>query len=123
MDWDKPKQLFKRYLQADEAAIDELFLFLEKYIKKSLRSHSIAPQIQDEITQTILLKIHAYRDRYDINRSLRPWVVTIIKRTLIDYWRTDKSPLHHKDEEIVSELQDQSPVSYTHLTLPTIYSV
>jgi len=108
MDWTQPQELFHRYQDGQSGVIDELYQFLRKYIRASLRSHRISDEVQEEITQNILLKIHVNRDRFDKKRSLRPWIVTIIRRTLVDHWRTDKTPLHHHDGEIVNELAEKS---------------
>ena len=106
MDWIKTRVLFEDYLDDRAAAVDELFQVLDRYTRAALRNRGLNAPDTDELSQTILMKIHVSRYRYDRNQPLRAWVVTIINRSLIDFWRKHGKV---KFETIYKETDDGIP--------------
>lgn len=99
--WEELKEWFVAYRQDDAAAVKPLFEALQRRIAAALRKKGCKQEDVQDLSQTILLKIHLHRERYNPSLSLRAWVVTIIERSLIDFWRQTKKaniePIEEQD--------------------------
>ena len=102
-DWPSASLLFKRYLQDDGNAVQPLFSFLEREVQRFLRRKGLHGDQIDDLTQTVLLKVHTARDRFDPRQSLRNWVYTISERTLIDHWRRGRLDVADDADDIVDQ--------------------
>jgi RNA polymerase sigma-70 factor, ECF subfamily len=67
----------KRYVEGDESAFAELFRRyaprLHSFFRRSFREEAA---VEDLVQQTFL-KLHHYRESYDVGRPFRPWFYTI----------------------------------------------
>lgn len=54
------------------------------YLLKKLRSEAVAK----DVLQETLLKLHRFRDRYSREYPFTPWLFTICRNTLTDYFRS-----------------------------------
>ena len=75
------------------------------------------PEVAKDLTQEVWLKAYRGIKSFRADAAFSSWLYRIAENVCIDFFRqqkhdTDTEPLHLID-----------PVSYTHLTLPTIYSV
>ena len=96
------------YLRNDQAAVGDLFEGLQKKIESALTQKGLHADDVHELCQDILLKIHVSRERYHPDLSLRAWIVTIVERTTIDFWRKNKrTPIHGMDEGLFAADPDR----------------
>ncbi len=106
--WENLKNLFVRYQRNDQSAVRELYEGLQKKIESALMQKGLHADDVRELTQDILLKIHAGRERYQVDLPLRAWIVTIVERTTIDFWRKNKrTPIHGMDEGMFASDPDR----------------
>jgi len=85
--WDELRDWFIAYRQDDAVAVRPLFEALQRRIERALQKKGCRREDTDDLCQTILLKIHASREHYQPALPLRGWIVTIVERSLIDFWR------------------------------------
>ncbi len=95
-DWESLRVLFLEYRDPNSGnsknAAIALFTALDKALHGFFwsRLSSNADQDSKELTQIAMMKIHLARDRFDSSLSLKTWVFTIARRSLIDHWRGGK---------------------------------
>lgn len=106
--WEELTDWFVAYQAGDEAAVRPLFEALRKRIESALRSKGCKPEDVADLSQVILLKIHKSHDRYDPARPLRAWIVTIIERSLVDFWRSTRRTqlLNIDDQDLAIDESD-----------------
>src|SRR4051812_39632274 len=71
------RQAYKRLLQ-------EVLPILIAYMARRLIDKSQA----EDLSQDVLLKIHAYRDSYDPRQKFEGWLFSIAANTLVDFLRS-----------------------------------
>lgn len=76
-------------LAGDTAAYDRLLRYLADLIGKYVRRRISQTETADEIVQDILLRIHAFRTTWNPSLKIEPWIFTIARNTIIDYFRTN----------------------------------
>ena len=76
---------------------------LGRYVQGYLIGKGCNPQDAAELSQSVLLKVHMNRNKFDPAQKLRPWIATIAMRTLIDFWRSSK---RSQTVEITDEIRD-----------------
>lgn len=80
-------QLMLRYQEGDYEAFDCLYEIYKSrvygYIMKKVKNRIEA----DEIFQTVFLKLHQFRSKYDGKFPFDPWLFTILRNSLMDHQR------------------------------------
>jgi RNA polymerase sigma-70 factor (ECF subfamily) len=71
----------------DAAAYRKLLKSINPMIEGYVRRRIFDGQAVEDLTQEILLKIHAYRHTYDSSQLFESWMFTICKNQIIDYLR------------------------------------
>ena len=66
--------------------LTELRVSVERY----LSSRSLAEHERDDVTQDVLMSVHLARNTYDSNKPFGPWLVSIIRRRLVDRFRVSR---------------------------------
>lgn len=70
---------------------DETFTFLYKRFYKPIahyiRSRIHNPEVAEEITQEVFLKVHRFQDSFQEGHAFSTWLWTIAKNTVFDYLR------------------------------------
>ncbi|MDF1837674.1 MAG: RNA polymerase sigma factor [Planctomycetota bacterium] len=95
---------------AMEAFFETFFDPLYQYIWRMVgRSH-----LAEDLTQDVFMQIHKALDRYDPQRSLKPWVYTIATNRVRDFWRSRRNQQSSQEEELDDSLgrerlQDDRP--------------
>lgn len=95
---------------AMEAFFETFFDPLYQYIWRMVgRSH-----LAEDLTQDVFMQIHKSFDRYDPQRSLKPWVYTIATNRVRDFWRSRRNQQSSREEELGDSLgrerlQDDRP--------------
>ena len=107
------QQLIAEYLKGNEKAFEELLSRHKDKIYTSIylfvKDHSLAEDIFQEVFIKIIDTLR--KGKYNHEGKFLQWALRISYNMCVDYFRrTRRRP-------------KVSPVSYTHLTLPTIYSV
>lgn len=88
--WETLKSWFVEYQSCEAEKVRPLFENLHQKITVSLRKKGLRSEDVDDLSQVILLKIHMHHESYNPSYSLRGWVVTIVERSVIDFWRSGK---------------------------------
>ena len=60
-------------------------------------------QMAEDLTQDIFLKIHRGLPRFDVDKNLKPWVLTILNNCLRDHWRSQGAQRTQQGLEDISE--------------------
>ncbi|MFT5059460.1 MAG: RNA polymerase sigma-70 factor (ECF subfamily) [Planctomycetota bacterium] len=85
---------------AMEAFFETFFDPLYQYIWRMVgRSH-----LAEDLTQDVFMQIHKALDRYDPQRSLKPWVYTIATNRVRDFWRSRRNQQSSREEELDDSL-------------------
>ena len=87
INWNHLQILFIRSMRNDQAIVRELYLGLQRTVESFLRGRRVSAEDIAELTQDVMLKIHLNREQYNPDLQLKPWILTIAHRTLIDHWR------------------------------------
>ena len=94
-DWNTQVILIERAQNGnDQQAWDEFVGFYESFIKMVLKKAQVYSYDEDDLLQTILLKIWKSLPKYEHNKKgakFRTWMSTIIRNTTNDYYRKNKS--------------------------------
>jgi RNA polymerase sigma-70 factor (ECF subfamily) len=85
--WPQLQRQFTDYVAGDKAATRRLFLELERALRPFFLVRTRSETDTEDLLQATLLKIHFARERFDLEMSLKTWVFTIARRSLIDHWR------------------------------------
>ncbi len=85
---------------AMEAFFETFFDPLYQYIWRMVgRSH-----LAEDLTQDVFMQIHKSFDRYDPQRSLKPWVYTIATNRVRDFWRSRLNQQGSREGELDDSL-------------------
>lgn len=84
------RELMQRSQGGDQAAYRTLLLTIQPMIRAFLRRRLGRDDAADDISQDCLLRIHAYRHTFDPTYPFEPWMYTLLKSALYDYWRSRK---------------------------------
>jgi RNA polymerase sigma-70 factor (ECF subfamily) len=66
--------------------LTELRISVERY----LGSRSVVEHERDDVTQDVLMSVHLARNTYDPSKPFGPWLVSIIRRRLVDRYRVSR---------------------------------
>jgi RNA polymerase sigma-70 factor (ECF subfamily) len=73
--------------KGDQAAYGTFLKEVTPYITRIVNSKVKFLDQTDDIVQNILISIHKARHTYDPGKSIKPWIVTITRRRMIDTLR------------------------------------
>ncbi len=71
----------------DEAAYRELLVELLPFVRRQVRSRISAPADAEDVVQNALISIHRGRHTYRSERPFGPWVRTVVRNCVIDWFR------------------------------------
>ncbi len=71
----------------DDRSFEPLFHLLEAHIRRFLQSMMHDAQVVEDLTQQTFLKLWRARDQYVVGAPLKPWVLAIARRTMLDEMR------------------------------------
>jgi len=82
--------------EAYRRLLSRIKAMMESYVKNSLlRLGRAAPALADDLTQEILLGLHAKRNTYDPKQFFLPWLYAIARYKVIDFIRDTKKRSVH----------------------------
>ncbi len=79
----------ERFAAGDERALAECHSQFGPLLLAYARRY-VGPNDAEDVVQTVMIEAWRGRHRYDPNRSLQAWLLTIVKRRAIDLLRTQK---------------------------------
>lgn len=74
-------------LAGDRTSYDQVLRRLAEIIGKYIRRRVNHLETVDDLVQEVLLRVHAFRSSWNPSLKLEPWVYTIARNTIIDYFR------------------------------------
>ncbi len=93
----------KRFAAGDERALEECHNQFGPLLLAYARRY-VGPNDAEDVVQTVMIEAWRARHRYDPNRPLQAWLLTIVRRRAIDLLRTQKTVV---DLEAVRELSGE----------------
>ena len=117
------EQLVAQYAKGTNEAFDALLLRhktnLFGYIIQRVKDRDLADDIFQETFVKAITTIR--QGRYNEEGKFSAWICRIARNLIVDYFRQEKTEASvSTDDGTVDILNRKEPVSYTHLTLPTI---
>lgn len=70
-------ELLIRYRNGDEEAFREVVNRYKKSLYTFLRRCVSNPEVIEDVFQETFLQLYSSQDRFDTNRPLRPWLITV----------------------------------------------
>ena len=86
-DWHRLQHDFSVYIQGDPLATRRLFEEIAKILKSFFTIRLNMHPEREDLLQATLLKIHFAREKFNPELSLKTWIFTIARNSLIDHWR------------------------------------
>lgn len=83
----KLRQLMIEAQKGDKKAYTQLLTEISKIVKAFLSSRISSPEVAEDVSQEVLMSIHNARHTYDPNMAFSPWMFTIARHKMIDYFR------------------------------------
>ncbi|MEZ4751335.1 MAG: sigma-70 family RNA polymerase sigma factor [Bdellovibrionota bacterium] len=80
--------LMVAYQAGDASAFEVLYARYAKHVYHYLRKRIPDPQAVEEVYQSVFLKLHRSRSRYDPKFRFAPWLFTLCRHLVIDAART-----------------------------------
>jgi RNA polymerase sigma-70 factor, ECF subfamily len=117
--WRRSERLFNEFQAGDEAAYSRIYTRYKRPIQRYVSARIRDPQVCDEVTQEIFLKVHRFRDSYQGEYAFSTWLWTIARNTIADHLRKrtdakrdyeyemDEAPSLEAGAAELSELKDQ----------------
>jgi RNA polymerase sigma-70 factor (ECF subfamily) len=101
-------QLMAMAQDGDAAAYRRLLREMSPVIRKFLKSRLFNPDHIEDVTQEILLAVHAARHTWRPEQPFRNWMYGIARHKMVDYFRKQmrQSANEISDEEFVTFIQD-----------------
>ncbi len=93
-------------LQAFEELYSRYTSRVYAYLKKRLNTNDVV----EDLYQKIFLKLHENREKYDPSLLFAPWLFTISRNVLIDWYRLKKDIPMDKIEIVVDTLSEEVKV-------------
>ena len=81
------ESLMTRYAAGDHEAFEELFARYEPRAYAFFLRRTASPDRVEDLYQTLFLRIHRSRGRFDPNRPFSAWFFQIANNLLVDEWR------------------------------------
>lgn len=81
------EKLFIEGLDGNKKSYAEFLKLFSSFLEKKLLSKISNQSDIDDLIQEILISIHKARHTYDIERRLKPWLISIINFRVSDYFR------------------------------------
>ncbi|MQY03634.1 RNA polymerase sigma factor [Actinomadura macrotermitis] len=81
----------RRLARGEEDALAECQAALGPALRRFLR-HRVPPDLVDDVIQSVLLELWRCRDRFDPDRGLEAWALTIARRRAVDHLRALPPP-------------------------------
>jgi RNA polymerase sigma factor (sigma-70 family) len=103
------EELMIFYQEGDIEAFNCLYGKYKSLVYGYLHKRVGRPTDVDEIFQDVFLRLHNSRSRYKSDLPFEPWLFTVLRNSLIDYYRKHKKGYHNMSldglETIPSALQ------------------
>lgn len=105
------EQLMKMYQNGSMAAFEELYSRYTSRVYSYLRKRLADTDGVDDVYQKVFLKLHENREKYDSKYLFAPWLFTLTRHVLIDWYRLKKDTPVEKIEVLVDmqEIQEVVP--------------
>lgn len=100
------EELMLAYQSGDEPAFIELYNRYSKKIYGYLRSKVVNESQLHDLMQTTYLKLHKSKHLYNSSLPFSPWIFTICRNELVDFYRSQKA-LHESFDEDIHESQPE----------------
>lgn len=102
------EELMIRYQEGDIEAFNALYQRYERrlyaFLGARVKNEDVA-----EVFQEVFRKVHQYRFQYDSRYPFAPWIFTVMRNQLIDFYRKNKKvELSEFDETHQTNLIDES---------------
>ena len=85
------KDLLLRLINADETAFRQIFDRYFKTVKQFVNNHIKEPDLVEDITQNIFIRLWENKSRIDINKSFDGYIFTIAYRMVVDHYRQSRT--------------------------------
>jgi RNA polymerase sigma-70 factor, ECF subfamily len=88
--------LMRQSQQGDKKAYNELLVYIATVLKGFFQKRlGHGPEAED-LVQEVLVSIHGSRHSYDSTKRFAPWMYSIARYRLADYWRTQLKRLQNE---------------------------
>ena len=101
---DKWPALMEAAQNGDSGAYTRLLREVALLVRRVVRSRLPGSADAEDVTQDVLLSLHAVRHTYDPARPFLPWVMAIVRNRLVDHWRRVGRRAEH--EVVVEKLPE-----------------
>jgi RNA polymerase sigma factor (sigma-70 family) len=101
------EELMGLYQAGNYAAFETLYYRQSSKVYQYLR-YKVPPDVAQDLMQEIFVKIHRFRNQYSNQYPLLPWIFTISRNTLFDYFKSNKAS--KTDPVFSSEVFEQEEV-------------
>ncbi|MCB0405757.1 MAG: sigma-70 family RNA polymerase sigma factor [Bdellovibrionales bacterium] len=108
--------LMVAYQAGDATAFEVLYRRYANHVYNYLRKRIPEPQAAEEVYQSVFLKLHRSRTRYDPKFRFAPWLFTICRHLVIDAARTKQ--IYRQPSVPLEEIPLAAPASPERAELP-----
>ncbi len=106
-DAEQPETLMRRCVDGDEVAFEALYPRLVRAARPVARRFFTDRDEVEEVVQLTLIRVHQSRARFDVRRSVEPWVRRIARNVAIDQLRRAKATRLVRDEALLQRVPDE----------------
>jgi RNA polymerase sigma-70 factor (ECF subfamily) len=103
----KTQSYIAEFKSGDEGAFSKIYSRFQKPILRYVKSKVSDPELAEEITQEIFIKMYRFRDSYQEQFAFSTWLWTIAKNTISDHLRglknTQNLSVNNGDDPIVPD--------------------
>ena len=128
---DEERKVFEKDLASAEEdgnqeitrVFGEMVAEIEKVVGKTLTDEDETPLVKDQDPKFVAEKAQYFRIKQFTEGMRSDDRIKQVKKIHATHWPIVEAAIEARDRQVNSMKRGDEPVSYTHLTLPTIYSV
>ncbi|MCC6138702.1 MAG: RNA polymerase sigma factor [Bdellovibrionaceae bacterium] len=114
------EELMNLYLQAHTQAFNELYRRhsgkLLTYLKKK-----VSPEVAEDLLQNTFTRLYTAKHTYKDNYLFLPWLFTIARNTLLDYYKKPETRISNNTVELSEDIQNPEAIeSFTNNDIPQL---
>ena len=81
------QELIRQYFRGEQKSLTVLFSRYLRLVYSLAYRYTHCRETAEDLTQEIFVKAWRNLKKFDQQRDFKPWLMTIAKNTMIDYWR------------------------------------
>lgn len=103
--------LMLRYQQGDYLAFEQIYRRHSGRVYGYLRKRLVDPSEAGDLLQSVFLKVHRGRERYQASMPFMPWLYAVTRNVLTDYLRSvQRTPRFTELPKNLTAAESESPV-------------